>query len=146
MFRSSGLPELMFVLVFGLLFVTAILYLRTLDRALLRCSPESRTMSPGKVWLLVIPLVNLIVQFLVVINIAKSLHNEFARRSVPSSKSTRAPGRVVGLAMCTLTLVSFVPFIGPVASIAGFVCWIVYWVKIANYSRILEGAVGAAPN
>jgi hypothetical protein len=145
MLRSIGLPELLVVLV-GLIFVPAIFYLRTLQRAFERCSPESRTMSPGKVWLLLVPLFNLIWQFLVVTNLAKSLHNEFARRSLPSSESTPAPGRLVGLAMCILTLVSLVPLIAPVASIAGFVCWIVYWVKIANYSRILEGPVPIATN
>jgi|ERR1700674_4565854 hypothetical protein len=146
MFRSIGLPELVVVLVAGLLFVPAVLYLRTLQRALERCSPESRTMSPGKVWLLFVPLFNLIWQFLVVTKLAKSLHNEFTRRSLPNSESTLAPGRVVGLAMCISTLVSLVPLIAPVASIAGFVCWIVYWVKIANYSRMLEGPVPIRTN
>jgi hypothetical protein len=103
-------------------------------------------MSPGKVWLLLVPLFNLVWQFLVVTNLAKSLRNEFTRRSLPSPESTPAPGRVVGLAMCILSLVSLVPLIAPVASIAGFVCWIVYWMKIANYSRMLEGAVPAGTN
>lgn len=40
--------------------VVAIFYLLTLMRALQKCSPQSRTMQPGMVWLLLIPLFNLI--------------------------------------------------------------------------------------
>jgi hypothetical protein len=137
MLRSIGFPELVVLLVVGLMLVSAIFYLRTLQRALERCSSESRTLSPGKVWFLLVPFVNLILQFLVVINIAKSLHNEFTRRNLPT---TPAPGRTVGLTMCILTLVNVVPFVWPVASAVALVCWCVYWVKIANYSRMLETA------
>ena len=65
--------------------VPAIFYLLTLQKALNRCSPESRAMQPGMVWLLLIPLFNLVWQFFVVINIAKSLvpsfRNEAFRKS-----------------------------------------------------------------
>jgi hypothetical protein len=136
MLRGIGLPELAVLLVVGLLlFVPAIFYVRTLKRALERCSLESRTMSPGKVWLLLVPLFGEIWQFFIVINVARSLHNEFTRRNLPT---TPAPGRTVGLAMCILTLVNVVPLIGPAASAVTLVCWCVYWVKIANYSRMLE--------
>ena len=142
MFRYIGLPELLVVLVVCLLFVPAIFFLVTLQRALERCAPESRAMSPGSVWLWLIPFFNLVWQFLVVINMAKSLRNEFVRRNLPVSEPE--PGKALGLAMCILGIAGVVPVIGIVASLAGMVCWILYWVKITEYSRMLSGPSGAA--
>ncbi len=49
--------------------------------------------------------------------------------------------------MCALTLLSVVPGIKYFAAIPGLVCFIVYWVQIADYSRRLarpykEGSEG----
>jgi hypothetical protein len=63
------------------------------------------------------------------------LRNEFTRRNVPNVE--REPGKGVGLAMCILAAVSIIPVLGILTGIAGFVCWIVYWVKIAGYSALL---------
>jgi hypothetical protein len=143
MLRSIGLPELLVVLVVGILFlVPAIFFLITLQRALERCAPESRAMSPGTVWLWLIPLFSLVWQFPMVINIAKSLHNEFVRRNLPVSEPE--PGKSLGLAMCILWIVGIVPVIGIVAGLAGMVCWILYWVKITEYSRMLKEPSAAA--
>src|SRR6266436_6269915 len=137
MLRSIGLPELLVIFVVGVLFIIpAIFFLITLQRALERCAPQSRAMSPGSVWLWLIPLFNLVWQFLVVINVAKSLHNEFMRRNLPVAEAE--PGKAVGLAMCVLGVVGVVPVIGVVAGLAGMVCWIIYWVKIVEYSRMLD--------
>jgi hypothetical protein len=114
-----------------------------LKRALELCSLESRTMSPGKVWLVLIPLFGEIWQFLVVIDIAKSLHNEFIKRGLPAAP---APGQAIGLSMCVLTLAGMVPVIGTVASIASLGCWLLYWRKISHYMRLLEGAVPVRAN
>ena len=92
-------------------------------------------MSPGKVWLLLIPLFNLVWQFVVVSNIAKSLRNEFDRRNVLVPE--REPGKVVGMAMSILTALGIVPVVGQVAEVIGVICWVVYWTKIKKYSRLL---------
>lgn len=44
--------------------IVAIFYILTLSRALQKCSPQLRTMKPGMVWLLLIPLFNVLWQFL----------------------------------------------------------------------------------
>jgi hypothetical protein len=144
MFQSFGLPELLAIYGVACLvaIIPAVLYLRSLQRTLERCSPESRTVSPGKVWLLLVPLFNLVWQFLLVNHIAMSLHNEFVRRNVPCSDP--APGKTLGLALAILSVVSLIPFVGLVTSVAGFICWILYWVKIADYSRALDGPALAA--
>lgn len=137
MFRTVGLPELM-VLFFGfcaLLVVPAIFYLLTLQRALERCSPELRTMPPGQVWLFLIPFFNVIWQFMVVNAIAASLRNEFTRRNIPLAEAE--PGKPVGLVLCISTVAGIVPLLNFLAGPVSLVCWILYWVKIADYSRRL---------
>ena len=139
-FQTAGLAglsgtELLVVLgVFPLLAVP-ILYMRTLERALERCALDSRAMSPGKVWLLLIPLFNVVWNFIVVTKLAKSLGNKFARRNVPRVGSE--PGKAWGLAMCILFVCSAIPTIGACLWLAGFICWVVYWVQISAFSREL---------
>jgi len=126
------LPELIIILVImGIMIISVIFYLITLQRALSRCSDECRTLLPGLVWLEFIPLFSLIWTFILVINISNSLRNEFTKRGIVESPN---PGQGVGLAMAICSVLSFIPFLGAVFGIAGFICWIVYWIKIAGYS------------
>ncbi len=129
--------------------VVGIFYCLTLQKALSRCSPQNRTLSPGLVWLFLIPIFNLVWHFFVVINMAKSLHAEFVARNIVEEES---PGQAIGLATCILNVVALLPFVGWVARIAGLVCWIIYWVKIAGYSGKIaqpysppQPPAGAAP-
>ena len=76
------------LLVLGFVFcciflIPAIFYILTLQKALERCAPVARTMTPGMVWLLLVPFFSLIWHFFVVMAIAKSMANEFARRGSP---------------------------------------------------------------
>jgi hypothetical protein len=123
------------IVLIGMVIVPAIFYLLTLQKALERCSAESRTASPGSVWLMLIPLFNLIWNFILVGEISRSLRNEFNRRGTPGIEAH--PGKNIGLAMCILAPCGIIPGIAFFASIAGFICWIIYWVKISGYSRLL---------
>jgi len=116
--------------------IAAILYLLTLQKTLRNGAPSSRTLEPGMVWLFLIPLVNLIFNFFIVFGLAKSLHNEFVKRGIPVADPT--PGQSIGLAMCICACCVFIPILGILAGIANLVLWIMYWVKIAEYSRLLD--------
>lgn len=118
--------------------IPVIFYLLTLQRALARCSPVSRTMEPGMVWLCLIPFFSLIWNFFVVMALGKSLGNEYARRGIPSPEPL--PGQPIGLAMSICMCCSIIPVLGILASLAGLVLWIMYWIKIANYSGVLNYA------
>jgi len=124
----------------AILLVPAIFYLLTLQKALNRCSPENRAMNPGMVWLMFIPLFNLVWHFFIVLNMAKSLGAEFQKRGMAEEPK---PGQTIGLVMCVLACCGIIPVLGMLASLAGLVCWILYWVKIAGYSSKL--AAPAAP-
>ncbi len=129
--------------------VIGIFYCLTLQKALSRCSPQNRTLSPGLVWLYLIPVFNLVWHFFIVINLAKSLHAEFVSRNMveePEPRTGDWPGHVYPECWSR-----GIPYLGGLAGIAGFVCWIIYWVKIAGFSgkiaqpyRPTEPPAGAA--
>jgi hypothetical protein len=125
--------------------IPAIFYLITLQGALSKCAPGSRTMEPALVWLLLIPLFNLVWSFFVVMGLAKSLGNEFQRRGIPGSEPL--PGQNLGIAMNICGCCSIIPFISFLTAPAAFVLWIIYWVKIAGLSQLLDlpSAVYPAP-
>jgi hypothetical protein len=107
------------LVIFAVFLIPAIFYCLTLQKALNRCSPESRAMQPGMVWLLFVPLFNLVWQFFVVINVAKSLGAEFQKRGMAEEPE---PGKTLGLAMCILGCCGIIPVIGVIISIGALVC------------------------
>lgn len=130
--------------VFGIFVIPAILYILTLQKALNKCAAGSLTISPGLVWLNLIPLVNYVMSFITVFAVANSLRNEFSRRNINISDPN--PGKEVGflmaLAQCLApVLYGLVPLLGHVASLAFLILWIMYWMKIAKYSRALDAPV-----
>ena len=121
-----------------------IFYLLTLSGALKKCSPQSRTMEPGMVWLLLIPLVSMIWQFFVVNALAKSLGNEFRLRNMNGEDAE--PGKSVGMGLAICGVCSIIPIVNFVAGPLAFVLWIVYWVRIAGYSRKLDAFPAMLPS
>jgi hypothetical protein len=124
------------LVVWSIVLVVFILYLITLMNTLNAVSPQNRRLTPGLVFLLLIPLFNLVWNFIVVTKIRDSLQAEFAARNL----SGQGFGYGVGLAMCILYIVSFVPLINLLAAPAMLVCWIIYWVQIAGYKGQLSKA------
>lgn len=131
---ASGMLIFVALGIFALLLIPTIFFLLTLQKALTRCSPANRAMSPGLVWLYLIPLFNLVWMFFLVINLAKSLGNEFAQRGINEGPN---PGQSIGMAWAICSICSIIPFVGSLAAIASLVCWILYWVKISNYSSMI---------
>lgn len=111
-------------------------YILTLTSALNKCSVASRTLQPGTVWLLLIPFFNLIWNFFVVIGMANTLGNEFRARGVVQIDPE--PGKSLGLAMCICGACSIIPLLGLLIAPVYLVLWIIYWVKIAGFSRVLD--------
>jgi len=137
---------LIFVIIFGVLLLPTIFYLITLQTTLNEVKPENRKMDPGLVWLALIPVFKIIWQFFIVINIADSLKAEFAQRNINAGEDR--PGYGIGLAFCILNCCSIIPFLGFLTAVAGFICWIVYWIKISSFKSMLLSSknVFSAPN
>ena len=146
-----GLSIMLFLVIFfAAALLPMIFYLITLQRALGKCSPYTRTMSPGNVWLQIIPVFGWVWQFFVVGALSSSLAEEYRARRMPVDPQ---PGRSLGIAMGVVGICAVLPI--PILStflwIAYLVLWIMYWVKIAGYSRQLDyappyaGGYGALP-
>ena len=129
----AGLLAYMAILpiVFLIVLLPTIFFLLTLQRALGRCSSDLRTMTPGLVWLSIIPVFNLVWSFFIVNALAESLHREFERRGITAEPQ---PARSIGMAYAILMALAIIPLLGVLTACAGIVCWILYWVKIAEYS------------
>ena len=154
---NDGYLQIILLLVFiGI----AVLFLLTQQNTLKAVRRENRLMQPGLVWLQLIPVVGQIWQFIVVLRIAKSIRKEikfvqgdslFGSSDLSvAEKLTRRATLAIGITYCTLTLVgaSFNLFMtagqeSPLTAIVGLifltgiVCWIIYWVRLAQSRKIL---------
>ena len=115
--------------------IPMVFYILTLQKALNKCAPENRAMQPAMTWLLLVPLVNIVWSFFVVINMAKSLGAEFQKRGIAEEAE---PGKKLGMIMCILLCCSIIPILGMFCSLGGLVCWIMYWLKIVGFSKKLD--------
>jgi hypothetical protein len=140
--KGNMQPTLAFIVIVALTLIPLILYLLALQNALKKCAPSSRTMAPGKVWLTLVPVLGMVWQFIVVLDVAKSLENEFERFGIPCPEAT--PGQTIGLAMCVCNCCTVIPLLGRLAGLASLALWIAHWIKIASYSRLLETCHGNA--
>ena len=110
-----------------------LVYIAFLGSVLKKCSPPSRMMSPGLVWLLLIPLFSIVWNFFVVIALADSLGDEFRLRNIPTTDPK--PGKSVGIAMAVCGACMIIPFVNILAILPEFILWVFYWVKMAEFSR-----------
>ncbi|MBK8089316.1 MAG: hypothetical protein IPK31_16015 [Chitinophagaceae bacterium] len=127
---SGGLIQLLFLF---LLLVPAVLYLITLQRTLQVISSENRRIPPGQVWLLLIPLFNLVWQFVVVNKLAHSIRLECMRLNIPTKQEK--PTFDLGNIQSILLIIGFMPVIGILFTFCGFICWIIYWVQVAGWRK-----------
>jgi hypothetical protein len=113
-------------------------------------------MSPGEVWLQLIPLFNLVWQFVVVSRIAKSIQKELSadnrisfeqqEQNLIAYQEGPKPTYNVGLAMCILNLCSIIPVLGSFALFAGLICFIIYWIQLSSYkNQIISKNYMASP-
>ncbi len=133
---EAGLIVIIVIVAIAIGLIPMIFYLLTLQNTLKEVQPQNRQMEPGQVWLLFIPLFGLVWHFIIVNRIADSLRAEFQQRQIPLQEDR--PGAGIGITHCALNCASVIPFLGSLCALAGLVCWIIYWVKIANYKTMLQ--------
>jgi hypothetical protein len=128
-----GIVVILFTALIGI--VVAVLYLLNLQNLLKIISPENRVVEPSNVWLMLIPLFNLVYAFILYPKISESVKNEFLKRGLADGGDY---GKSLGTAMAVLGLCGFIPVLGGFASIAHLVIWIIYWVKMSEYKSKLS--------
>ena len=132
----------MILIVFALIYVTGfvifvVFYLKNLQDLLRECDPVNRQMPPSNVWLMFIPLFNIVYRFIMYPKISETLRKEYESRGAVQSGDYL---KGLGLAMAitgTLTVIP-VPFLRGAVSIAVVIIMIVYWVKAARMKNQLR--------
>lgn len=117
----------------GLFLIPVIFFLLTLQNTLKAISEENRKMPPGNVWLLFIPLFNIVWQFIVVDKIAQSIGAECSRLKIPVRENKPTYG--IGLAWNICNCFTIIPVIGGLAALVTF---IIYWVKVAEFKNLIN--------
>ncbi|MGL4598986.1 MAG: hypothetical protein ACRCYO_15820 [Bacteroidia bacterium] len=118
--------------------IPAILYLLNLQQTMEQVHPNHRTMSPGSVWLIFIPLFGIIWNFIMIGHLGDSLANEYRRRNRPVD--SERPGYSTGLWMAIMNIMGIIPLFGAIFGLVGLVLFIIYWVKMAGYKNDLKSA------
>lgn len=125
---------IMVIVVAAVVIGIAVMYLLTMQNLLKAIAPQNRTTEPGNVWLMLIPLFNLVYQFILVGHVADSIVNELNSRNEPLGSDPR-PTYQLGLWKCITGVSGIIPILGPLASLASFILWIIYWVKLAEWKN-----------
>lgn len=131
--------------------VVAVFYLKNLQDLLRECDPVNRQIPPGNVWLMFIPLFNIVYGFIMYPKISETLKREFEYRDAPQSGDYL---KGLGMAMPILNVVGLIPVqaIKGVVGLGSLVTVIIYWVKSAEMKNKLrslpkgEGGVKLSAN
>ncbi|HTV83481.1 MAG TPA: hypothetical protein VME18_12600 [Acidobacteriaceae bacterium] len=142
---DNPLPIMALVIFYAAGPVAMIYFPGILQNALRKCAPASRTMTPGKVWLTLIPLFGLVWQFFVVLNVADSLEIEFKRVGIPCRGLKQSKGVGTGMCICDSCVLVPVALLKHLILAVGFALLIAYCNRIANFTRALDARPSAAP-
>ena len=118
-----------------LVLLPGVLYLLSLQRAMEAVDAPLRPMAPGLVWLLLIPLVNIVWMFFVV-NHLKTGYTKMGEAGRLTAASDGGYG--VGLPLAICMAVSIVPFLGMLASLGALVLWIIHWVQVSKARGLVK--------
>lgn len=123
--------------------LVSVFYLLTLQKLLEAISIQNRKLPPGQVWLMFIPVFNVVWHFVLVARIADSIRDECIHLNIP--QQTARPTLVLGISSMILYLLAILfntvssssLLIGGIFTWAALITWIVYWVKVGSYRKLI---------
>jgi len=124
------------LIVFGLalIIVPSVFYLIALQKALEAIDPAMRPVTPGLVWLQLIPIFNLVWLFILVNHLKKG----YAKMSAAGRlRSETTAGFGVGIAMACLSVACAIPGVATVAVIPAMVCWVLHWIQVNEARKLV---------
>jgi len=92
-----------------------------------RVPREHQKLEPALVWLLVVPVLQIVWIFMVAIKVPESLKSYF---DAQEDATVGDCGRGVGLGWAICTIVSWIPFLGFITGLAALICMILFLVKV----------------
>lgn len=140
---AFGPWQLIFLVVVIGLILLNVFYLLNLQDTLKEVGEPRRQVPPGNVWLMFIPVFNIIYPFILYPRICDSVKAEYEYRGLNSSGDF---GRAIGITLPILSLVSIIPYIGILASIGHLVLFIIFWSQTAGFKNELRRTPAGASN
>ncbi len=126
----------LYLLILGGSITASVLYVKNLMDLLKEVDPKHRQVHPGFVWMLFIPFYGAVIYpFMLYPRIARSLENEFDARNNPQPGDY---GKSLGIVLPILICCMIIPFLNILALIGFIVIGIIFWVKMAQYKRMLR--------
>ena len=132
-FGGGGEAELFlvtFILGIGaIVFIIAVFFCLSLQKALILTGADNRRMSPGLVWLNLIPIFNLGWIIYTTLKISEAITAKNKQNGVADpEQGAKAVGLVFSISTAT--------FIVPVSLVSG----LMYWLKISDYNKSMSKA------
>ena len=119
------------LLIIGLIaIVIAIFYLLNLQNLMKSIKEENREVPPSNVWLMLIPVFNLIYAFILYPKISASVKKELESRGLEGDGSKN-----LGLALAITGALGIVPVVNSISGIVNLVIWIIWWSKTSGYKN-----------
>ena len=132
-----GLIALVFLLA---VYAVLALYILNLQRCFDALQPAFRPQVPtALVWLGLVPYLGFLALIAAVVMLSVSLKKEGEARRTDAFGDG---GLALGLAAAILSLLSVIPSIGLLLGLAGLVCWILHWLKVSGFRRLLAAYAG----
>lgn len=128
---------LLYALLFTIVhYVILFFYLRLTSRMLYAMQPASRKLSPGIVWIGLIPVFHLIWPLILNPLICASVRAELESRNKDEYGNY---GLTLGILYPLMILGGgYVPYVGRVVIAAGFLLWFLFWMRLSDYKRRIE--------
>lgn len=105
-----------------------VLFLLSVSQCLKEISPRNRKMEPEQVWLCLIPVFGFVWEIIMFLRVAESLNDEYYDRALRGDGDY---GKTLGIV--------FIVMIGVVISAPfALIPFIMYWVKIREYTKVLR--------
>lgn len=134
-----AMPTTIFALFFGVIcfalslsFIISAITTYFIYKPYSQLPQQFQTLAPGLIWLLLVPLVNVVMVFLVALQVPDAFKRYF--NSV-GNYSVGDCGKMVGLIWAIAVLCSFVPFLNYIAWIPALVCMVMFMVKLWDMAR-----------
>lgn len=131
-------PLLLILLILGGLIVLYVFYLKNLQDLLKEVSDHNRQVPAANVWLMFIPLFNVVYAFILYPKISESVRFEFQDRGEHQDGDY---GKGLGITLGALGAVGIIPIPQMFKSLIGLgnlVILIVFWVKMAEFKNKLR--------
>lgn len=125
---------LIFVLIAAVIGIAIVIfYILSMQKALDLAGERHRKMNPAMVWLMLIPLFNLVWHFFVVKHVSDSIKSWAAEKGAKVDDA----GYTIGLIACIANCCGIIPGLNLLAGPVGLVCFIIWWVKVAGFNKLM---------